>query len=217
VRTRIEVTPTTCRLSSGLLAARRLRTTDSTVRVALVATQALLLAGDHVQLSVDVRGDVALEVVETAGTVAYDMRGGQARWDVDVTLAAGARLTWLAEPFVVAAGADVDRSTTLTLAAGTSATMRESVVLGRTGETGGSLRVTTRASYDAVPLLVEDLDLSPSGRVGPAVLGPYRCLDSITTLGHRLTDGAGVLQLAGPGSLSRWIGHEQHRTGVVTS
>lgn len=211
----MEVTPTSCRLTSDLLAARRLRSPDPVVRVALVATQALLLAGDHVRISVSVAGPVELEVVETAGTVAYDMRGGTARWDVDVTLADGARLTWLGEPFVVAAGASVDRSTTLTLTGGATATLRESLVLGRTGETGGALRTTTRASYDGVPVLVEDLDLSPDGRGGPAVLGPHRCLDSITTLGHRLADATGVLQLEGPGSVSRWVGRDQHLSDVV--
>jgi urease accessory protein len=180
------------------------------VRVALVATQALLLAGDHVRLEVVAAGDVAVDIIETAGTVAYDMRGGSARWDVHVSLTGGARLTWLGEPFIVAAGASVTRSTSLTLDAGCSLTLRESLVLGRTGEVGGSLEVTTRASYDGAPLLAEDLDLSPAGRSGPAVLGPHRCLDSITTLGRRLADAPGVLQLDGPGSVSRWLGRDHH-------
>ena len=75
------------------------------VRLALVATQALLLAGDHVRIEVVVHGPVQLDLVETAGTVAYDMRGGSASWEVDVVLRNGARLTWDGEPFVVAAGA----------------------------------------------------------------------------------------------------------------
>jgi len=213
--TRIDVTPSSVRLSSGLLAARRLRSGAGPVRIALVATQAMLLAGDQVRIAISVAGPVSLEVVETAGTVAYDMRGGSASWDVDVTLTDGARLTWLGEPFVVAAGARVARSTTLTLEAGCSLTMRESLVLGRTGEVGGSLAVSTRASYEGAPLLVEDLDLAPAARSVPAVLGPHRCLDTITTLGHRLADACGVLQLAGPGSVSRWLGDAQHRSSLA--
>lgn len=88
------------------------------------------------------------------------MRGGSAKWEVKVLLTDGARLTWLGEPFVVSSGADVIRSTTVALQQGCSATLRQSLVLGRTGEEGGSLTVKTRASLDGVPLLVEDIDLS---------------------------------------------------------
>ena len=213
--TRIAVTPAGCRLSHGPLAARRLRANDPrTIRVALVATQALLLSGDHVRIEIDVRGDLALEVLKVAGTVAYDMRGGSARWDAHVQLADGAQLTWLGEPFVVAAGAEVLRSTTLVLEPNTSATLRESLVFGRSGEAGGSLFVSTRATYDGQPLLIEDLDLSPAARSGFAVLGRGRCLDSLTRLGERLPDQPGILQLAGPGSIVRWIGSAMHESTI---
>ena len=69
-------------------------------------------------MEVAVDGPVTVEVVETAGTVAYDMRGGSARWDVDLVLSGGARVAWHGEPFVVSSGADVDRRTTASVAAG---------------------------------------------------------------------------------------------------
>lgn len=214
--TRIELRPGGCRLTRGALAPRRLRSgTDGRVQVALVATEALLLAGDHVRIEVDVRG-AGLDLVEVGGTVAYDMREGSpstsAHWDVDIRLSDGAELTWHGEPFVVATGADVQRSTTVELDAGARATLRETLVLGRSGEAGGGLRVATRAARAGEPLLVEDLDLRTSVRGGPAVLGPHRCLDSVTTLGHRLPDGPGVLQLAGEGSVRRWLGSQAHRS-----
>lgn len=201
------------RLGHGALQARRVRAErPGLVRVALVAAQALLLAGDRVRIEVDVCGDVTLEVVETAGTVAYDMRGGAARWEVAIRLTDDARLTWMAEPIVVAAGAEVHRSTDVDLAPGTTATLRESVVLGRTGEAGGRLTTSTRAQYDGSPLLVEDLDLSPSARSGWATIRDHRCVDTLTTLGHRLPDHPGTFQLSGPGSFMRWLGDEQHRS-----
>lgn len=207
--------PPRVRLGHGPFQARRVRGAEpGVVRVALVADQALLLAGDHVRIEVDVRGEVTLDVLETAGTVAYAMRGGAARWDVVVRLADGARLTWHGEPFVVAAGADVHRTLDVDLAEDTAATLRESVVLGRTGEVGGRLVTSTRVTRAGRPLLVEDLDLGEEARAGWAVLGGHRCLDSLTTLGHRLPDGAGVLQLDGPGSVARWMGAEQHRSPV---
>lgn len=57
--TRIEVTPDRCTLGGAQIVARRVRsgTQSEAVRVALVASQALLLAGDHIRISVTVSGD----------------------------------------------------------------------------------------------------------------------------------------------------------------
>jgi urease accessory protein len=201
-----------CLLTTGHLAPRQLPGRPGVVRVALVAAGALLLAGDDVRIEIAVSGAVRLEIVETAGTVAYGMRGGSARWDVDIRLTDGARLQWYAEPFVVAAGADVTRTTTAHLSTGSTAELRESLVLGRHGEQGGTLRTTTRAWLDAEPLLAEDLDLSPDARNGWAVLGSHRCLDTLTTLGTRLSATPDTLQLEGPGSITRRLVDQQHQS-----
>ena len=203
-------------LSHGLMQARRLRTTSGAVRVALVAGQALLLAGDEVRIEVHVEGAVLLEVVEPAGTVAYDMRGGQARWDVSISLAEGARLAWHAEPFVVSHGADVTRTTTVDVAADSVASLRETFVLGRSGERGGNLRTTTRAHRGDRAVLLEDLSLAPQDRGGWATLGDHRCLDTITTLGVRLPEAPTTMQLEEPGSVARWIGDDQHLSPLRT-
>ena len=73
----------------------------------------------------------SLEIVEPGGTVAYAMRGRSARWDVTVEVDAGGTLVWHGEPFVVAEGADVTRTTSVELAAGASVSLRETLVLGR--------------------------------------------------------------------------------------
>ncbi|GAA1546442.1 urease accessory protein UreD [Kribbella lupini] len=207
-----------CVLRTGDLSPRRLPAPYGVVRVALVAAGALLLAGDEVRIEVVAHGKLRLEIVETAGTVAYAMRGGSARWNVDVTLTDGAELSWHGEPFVVAEGADVERSTSVTLGEGCRATLRESLVLGRHGEAGGRLRTRMRAATAerCGELLVEDLDLSPGVRSGWAVLGDARCLDSITTLGHRLPEAPQTLQLEGPGSIARRLVSEQHASDLGT-
>lgn len=201
-------------LTGGLLACRRLPDEDGTVRIALVATQALLLAGDHVRIAVDVGDGLALEVVEVTGTVAYDMQGGSATWTVDARVGADGLLVWDALPFVVATGADVHRTATLDLAAGARAVLRETFVLGRTGEEGGRLVTTTRARLAGRPLLVETLTVDPDARRDPAVLGGARCLDTLTVLGARYDDdppaGADVLQLDRPGTLVRTFGSDAH-------
>lgn len=208
-------------LVGGLLSGRRLPDEDGTVRVALVATQALLLAGDDVRITVEVDEGLALEVVEVGGTVAYDMQGGAATWTLDVHLGSGALLVWDALPFVVATGADVQRTTSLTLGEGARAVLRETFVLGRTGEAGGHLTTTTRAHLAGRPLLVETLAVDPAARADPALLGGARCLDTVTLLGARYDAdppaGGDVLQLDGPGTLVRTFGSDAHTGDLATA
>ncbi|MDO9354827.1 MAG: urease accessory protein UreD, partial [Solirubrobacteraceae bacterium] len=189
---------------------RRLRTPDGSVRIAVVAAQALLLAGDDVRIDVVVDGPHRVDIIETGGTVAYDMRGGRATWSTDLTLRNGADVTWHAEPFVISNGAYVDRTTTADVEADCRLTLREVLVFGRTGETGGTLRTSTRLSQDGRSVVAEDLDLARSSRESSAILNGRRSLDTITTLGHRLHDGFGVLQSDGDASISRWMGDELH-------
>lgn len=221
MHTRIELTGAADRprwvLTPGAISPRRLRSaTGGDHRVALVAAQALLLAGDRVTLDVLIDGPHELHLVETGGTVAYDMRGGTASWDVRVRLRNRAQLVWHAEPFVVATGADVTRETRAELDDGCRLALREKLVLGRTGETGGALRTRSRLSQAARPLVAEDLDLTPQTRTGWAVLGPHRCLDSVTTVGHRVPEGPGVLQAEGEASIARWVGGDLHRSPIGT-
>jgi len=209
-----------CLLTTGDLSPRRLPAPAGVVRIALVAAGALLLAGDHVRIEVVVRGEVRLEIVETAGTVAYAMRGGSARWDVAVELTDGAALTWHGEPFIVAGGADVVRTLSISMEANCTAALRESLVLGRHGEEGGILQTTSKV-FSAEPadgralLLAEELDLSPGSRRGWAVLGEARCLDSVTTLGFRLPESPHTLQLEGVGSIARRLVSAQHESDLA--
>ena len=199
-------------LRHGPMQARRVRASDG-VRVALIAGQALLLAGDVVRIEVSVVGPVSVEIIEPAGTVAYDMRGTptpSARWEVVIDALDSARVTWFGEPFVVADGADVIRTTTIDTDTTSVVALRETLVLGRTGERGGRLVTHTRATHDAQPVLVEDLDLTPADRAGWAVLGPNRCLDSWTVIGERLPDQPDTLQLDPPASIRRWLGTRAH-------
>lgn len=203
-----------CILTTGLLSPRRLPAPNGIVRIALVAAGALLLAGDHVRIEVKVEGAVRVEIIETGGTVAYAMRGGSSSWDVDLTLTAGAHLTWHGEPFVVSEGADVTRSTSLTLEADCKLALRESLVLGRHGETGGRLSTVLRAVVGGDLVLAEDLDLSAQARRGWAILGSARCLDTVTTLGFRLPDDEQTLQLEGVGSIARRLVADHHESDL---
>lgn len=206
-------------LRSAHLSPRILGTTATSARIALVSTTALLLGGDDVAITVDVGVGCRLQIVDTAGTVAYNAQGAASSWTVTVQVADGGLLLWKGEPFVVSDGADVTRSTTVDLAGTGIACLRESLVLGRTGERGGSLLARTRVSHGGRALLAEDLDLRCAGsRERPGILGTHRVVDTASLLGRRLPAvpeaAARLFPLAGDGALLRYLGFELHRSGV---
>jgi urease accessory protein len=173
-------------------------------RVALVPEEAVLLAGDHVEVSVRVGAGRNLEIVEPGGTVAYAMRGSSARWDVDVEVEDGGSLLWRGEPFVVAQGADVRRHLTIALGATSRVVLREVLVLGRSGEEPGRLVSRADVRRDGSPVLVEELDAD----VG---LG-HRVLDQVLCLGTGcVRDG---LVLESGDRLHRWLGAETHASPI---
>jgi urease accessory protein len=171
-------------LVGGALAPRVLSSDATGARVALVATTALLLGGDRVEVELRVGPGAWLEIVETAGTVAYDADGERSSWTVRAEVAAGGLLLWHGEPFVASKGANTVRDTTITMGPAATVCLRETIVLGRSGEQGGALRIRTRVRRGDTPLLVEDLDLSDrSGRRQPGIIGTANILDTVTWVG----------------------------------
>lgn len=177
-------------------------------RVSLVPEGALLLDGDHVRIDVEVGAGAHLELAEPGGTVAYDMRGGRARWDVHVTVAEGGSLVWHGEPFVVAAGASVDRRTTVRLRPGARLAVRETLVLGRHGEEPGALRQRCSVSDADGPVLLEELEVGPTTHEG--LLGGCRALGTTLVHGLPVEEGPDTLLLASGGALVRRLGRHAH-------
>lgn len=227
MRTRIAVTrgdggPVRVTTVPGLLHARTVSRGQDRANVALVAGGAMLVGGDRIALEVEVGEGCALELEDVGGTLAYPGEGRRTAYDVSLRLGTGARLLWRAHPFVVATGAAVDRTLTITLADGAALCMRETLVLGRTGERGGALRARMHArTADGDPLLMEDLDLD-GARPVTGVLGVHRVLDSVLLLGERpspgavVPPGAVVLHLDEPGALARTLAADAHTTGLDT-
>ncbi|MCK0117929.1 urease accessory protein UreD [Isoptericola sp. S6320L] len=212
--------------TDGLLAVRTVSRGAVRAEVALVATGAVLLGGDHVVVRVDVADGCALRITDVGGTVAYDGEGAACRWDVEVRLGRGARLDWAGMPLVVAGGADVVRATTVRLGAGARLVLRETVVLGRDGEHGGRVVVRSDVADDVGPVLVEEVVASGTAPV-PGVLGPYRVLDTLTDV-HATDElealeesdlpgpvpGATTLRLDRGGTVTRWLGSATHLSPV---
>lgn len=187
-------------------------------RVCLVPEGALLLAGDGVEIDIEVEDGARLDLVEPGGTVAFDMRGATARWSVLITLGDDARLTWAGEPFVVASGADVERRTVVRVGAGARLALRETLVLGRFGEAPGRVRVMTSVVDDHGPLHVEDLPLDATSAAG--LLGGHRVMASVLHLGPvpptlDVVPDPDRYDLHTGGTLWRRLGAEVHATGLV--
>lgn len=173
--------PVRVRTSDGLLAARIVSRDGTRAEVALVAGGAMLLGGDEVVIDVRVDPGCELTLTDVGGTVAYDGNGETCRWDADIRLGPGAGLTWAGLPFVVADGADVRRTTTARLGSDARLTLRETVVLGRSGERGGRMVLRTDIADDVGPILVEELTAS-GDRPVPGVLGEHTVIDTLTSV-----------------------------------
>ncbi|MFP5283426.1 MAG: urease accessory protein UreD [Actinomycetes bacterium] len=209
------------RTVAGLLRAQAVHARPGWVRLGLVATTALLLGGDEVGLEIEVGAGAQLELVDVAGTVAYAGRGRPARWDTSVRLGEGARFGWRAEPFVVADGADVTRSLTLDAAPSATAVLRETVVLGRTDETGGPLRTATTVTVGSCQVWREDQQLDPVSRARPGLLGNARVIDSVLTLGGvEPPDRPGATRFRlphGAGQVQRYLGRDLAASPLTAS
>ncbi|MBO1756389.1 urease accessory protein UreD [Allobranchiibius sp. CTAmp26] len=206
--------PARVRLQTGVLAPRLVARTAATVEVALVATTATLLGGDHARVRLEVSGGCRLVVRDVAATVAYDGRGATALWDNVIQVGTGGVLVWQAEPFIVSDGAEVRRSTRADVAEGGRLLLRDTVGIGRSGQTGGSLTCRTRMSYAGTPAVAEDLDLSPESRALPGMLGNARIVDTITALGWRPTAATDHFELAAPGAMARRLIRDAHASDV---
>jgi len=188
---------------------------EAGARVCLVPEGALLLSGDAVSLHIAVGAGARLELLEPAGTVAYTMHGGSASWDVTIDLAPAASLVWAGEPFVVSAGADVTRNTTVRMGWDAMLAMRETLVLGRHDEAPGQIRQQlTATGQNGTPMLSESLDMGPES--SPLLLGGARVMGSVLTLGYRtplVVEGPSVthLDLDALGTISRALAQQAHR------
>ena len=192
---------------NGLLRAQVVHSTGDWCRIGLLATTALLLGGDEVELRIRVGPGTRLDLFDVAGTVAFDGRGAAARWTTSVTVEPGGTFRWSGQPLVVADGADVTRTLELDVDTTARALLRDTIVLGRTGESGGRLRSRTTIRRTGQLVALEGQDLDPEVRRLPGVLGDLRVLDTITALPAASTSEPGTrsaVDVPSEGLLSRF-------------
>jgi urease accessory protein len=179
--------------------------------VYLVGSAAGPLGGDDLVLDLEVRTGADLTVRTSAASVALP-GDGPSQVRVNAQVQAGARLRWLPEPTVAAAGCDHHIECRVELDGDARLTWREEIILGRHGEGTGSIEAGLHVDLDGTALLHQCLRFGPGhpGWDGPAVVGPHRAVGSAlvvdpTWIGADrapttalLGPTAAVLALAGP-------------------
>ena len=212
-----------CVLAGDFVVPRLVRREGRSVEVALVAGRAMLLPGDAVRIEINVGEGCTLHLVDVGGLVVYgrpDETGEPSHWHARIDLANGAHLGWQGLPTVITDAGHLTRSLTVRLAADSSATLRETLVLGRSGERGGRVTTETDAADAVGPILRDRLEVSGAEPV-PGVLGTDRIVDSILALGERseLADvpGAARLEFERGGAMLRYLGDALHESPLEGS
>jgi urease accessory protein len=201
--------------SDGPLALRRTRGSGAETRVMLVGAMSGPLGGDHFTVEADVHEGARLRVGSAAATIALPGQAkGEARYDVQLTVADGGELHWLPEQLISAGGSDLYVTTRIDVAATGRLVLREEQVLGRVGEEPG--RLSSRLVLRVAERTVLDQELvcgpgAPGGWDGPAGLAGHRAVGQLLVVRPEFADepvsarvlgeGAAVMPLAGPAAL----------------
>lgn len=153
----------------------------------IVGSAAGPLGGDDVHLDITVADGASLTIRSVAAQVVLPgPRGGPSTSSITATVGEGATLRWLPQPLVLAEGCD--HRTTVALSLGATATLvwRDEIVLGRSGEAGGSALQRLCVDRAGSPLLRNDLALGPRwpGAAGPAGSGGATAISTLLVVGY---------------------------------
>jgi urease accessory protein len=152
------------------------------------------IGGDTLDLRIYVRDGAALRVRTAAAAVALPgLDGLESVLTVTATVGVGARLEYLPEPVVVAAGARHATDIRVRMAEGASLLLRDELILGRHGEPGGTARTGLRVDYAGRPLLRQSLEVrgEDEAGMGPAILAGHRAVGTLVLAGPLpLTSGS---------------------------
>lgn len=200
--------------SEGPLALRRTRaTTPGSARVTVVGAMSAPLGGDRLAIEVRAEPGARLTVDAAAATVALPgprPDAGPAHYGVLLEVGDGADLHWLPEQLISAHGSDLIMRTAVELAPGARLMLREEQILGRHGETPGTLisRLTVRRA--GRPLLDQQVAYgpgAPGGWDGPAVLGGHRSVGQLLLVDPAFDERGPETRLLGPtAALTRLAG-----------
>jgi urease accessory protein len=174
----------------------------------LVGGAAGPLGGDELRLDVVVAPYAVLAVRSAAATLAQP--GPVRAWSSTVqhlVVEDGGSLDWRPEPLVSVRGSDHLVETNVTLRSSAQLWLTEELVLGRSGEGPGRLRVRCRVDRDGAPLLAHDLDLGGGAAAwrSAAVVGDARALVSTLVVGPAAPKTSAAITDAETGARAAWL------------
>lgn len=180
--------------------------------VHLVSSVTSPLGGDSLELTVEVGPGASLDLRGVAATLMLPGPTGLPSSSV-VRFSVEGSVRYLPEPTVVTARACHTAVVEAELDSHAELSLREVLVLGRAGETAGTLSTSVRATRCGKPLLHQQLvvgsplDSSSAGLAGRRVVGTSLMLDAVS----RASDGGewwNVVPLAAGGSLATALGDD---------
>ncbi|MFE9399343.1 urease accessory protein UreD [Streptomyces flavidovirens] len=165
------------RRNSGPFHLNQKRSHGGWARVSVLSSMCAPLGGDRLALDITVEEHAKLEVTTPAATIALPgATAAPATYDVRLTVADHAMLTWLPKPLISTQGSTLHQTCTVDLALTAAVIVREEQLLGRIPEPPGHL--TTRLTVNRGGRPVIDQHAFYGGTApawdGPAVLGRYR-------------------------------------------
>lgn len=153
--------------------------------VALAAAAAGPIGGDHLRLDVEVAAGAALVVRSVAATLVLPgPHGRPSRTETHLRVAPAGTLVWLPEPVIAAGRCDHHATTRIALEPGARLLAREELLLGRHGETPGTVHQRLRVTLAGRPLHDQEFAVGPDvpGWHGPAVTGGHRALGTLLVI-----------------------------------
>nr|AQT39088.1 UreD [Streptomyces sp.] len=203
--------------SNGPLALRRTRAAGPGARVTVVGAMSAPLGGDRLTVEARVEAGARLTVDSAAATVALPGAGPDpqpAGYAVELAVGEGAELRWLPEQLISAYGSELHMATRVELAATARLVLREEQILGRHGESTGTLATRLTVRRAGRPLFDQQLAYgpgAPGGWDGAAVLGGHRAVGQLLLVDpgfeaspappRLFGDTAALTPLAGPAVL----------------
>ncbi|MFE3899449.1 urease accessory protein UreD [Streptomyces sp. NPDC059153] len=194
--------------SDGPLALRRTRAANrSNARVTVVGAMSAPLGGDRLAIEAQVEEDARLTVDSAAATVALPGPGAAAEpatYDIRLNVGERAGLRWLPEQLVSAHGSVLRMTTRVELAPSARLVLREEQILGRHGESTGTLTSRLTVHRAGRPLIDQQVAYgpgAPGGWDGAAVLGGHRAVGQLLVVEPSFEEKCPEARLLGPTSV----------------
>nr|WP_208411069.1 urease accessory protein UreD [Mycolicibacterium fluoranthenivorans] len=186
---------------SGALAARR--TAADTVH--LLSAAATPLGGDTISVRIVVEAGARLRVRSAAATMVLPSATtveSHSAWDLQVD----GELDLDLQPTVIAGGSRHAAGTRLRLGTTGRVRVRESVQIGRSGESDGYWTGALHADVDGVPLLRHRVELGAATVADDELGSPRACVSELRYPQTSFESPGTVLELAAGGCLATWQG-----------